>query len=87
MMVIQIREAVKHWRAYGKALGVPEDKLQEIEEAKLEDLPSMVEVAECWLDLHRARKSRPTWRAVATALQKINYSSLAQRINMVYTTG
>lgn len=82
-LLIQIKTQVTpKWYQLGIALKINNEILDKY--SQYSDEESIVEVLDHWL---RNSSSKPTWRAVATALNKIELYELEGKILKVYETG
>ena len=82
-LLIQIKAQVTpKWYQLGVALKINKEILDKFCECSDEE--SIVEVLDYWL---RNSSSKPTWRAVAKALNEIELHELEERILKIYKTG
>lgn len=82
-MLIQLRSQVTpKWYQFGMAVGIDKDILNKYSDCSEEEC--LVEVMDYWFKNHQ---TKPTWRAVAEALKKIDLHLLAGNILNVYKTG
>ena len=86
MLLIQIREVTSNWYSYTKAIGVPAQMLDEIDNMQLNDYHKLVEALDYWFRIH-SKDPAPTWRELAHGLKVIGHGKLADDIMKVYTTG
>ena len=86
MMLIQVREVIPDWYAYGGAIGVPTQVLDEMRNMQCDDYGKLVEMADYWFHIH-SRDPAPTWKEVAHGLSAIGHNKLADDIMKVYITG
>lgn len=82
-----LRKRSDLWRSLGKALSVPEEKLELIGSHCQTDFDSMVEMCDIWINQLRDEHVAPSWLTVHAALEEIGDHQLAAEVKDIEING
>ena len=74
-------QVTSKWQKFGLAVGIAKEILDRYSQEEC-----IVQVLDCWLRNHNMSGTKPTWRDVSKALEKIELHQLAESVLNVYET-
>ena len=82
-----VRKRSDLWQSLGKALKVPEEKLELIGNHCQTDFDSMVELCDTWMNQLRDEDVIPSWLTIHAALEEIGDHQLAAEVKGIEING